>query len=211
MKETQTDAKIQTGYSFNKIHRRRTTYPVITRGERMNFIAMDFETANYQKHSACSLALVMVRNSKIVGEYATLIQPETNFSRKNIEIHGIHPEDVATAPKFPEVWEQIQQYYNPNSLIVAHNASFDTNVLAGCLDYYGLKQPNYLSLCTVQTSRKLYPEVTNHRLNTMCELLNIPLHHHHDALEDSRACAQILLHQEKYFGLTPLKKLVRMK
>ena len=45
----------------------------------MNFIAMDFETANYQKHSACSLALVMVRDSKIVGEYYTLIQPETDF------------------------------------------------------------------------------------------------------------------------------------
>ncbi len=45
----------------------------------MNFIAMDFETANYQKHSACSLALVMVQDSKIVGEYYTLIQPETEF------------------------------------------------------------------------------------------------------------------------------------
>ena len=49
----------------------------------MNFIAMDFETANYQKHSACSLALVMVRDSKVVGEYYTLIQPETDFFWKN--------------------------------------------------------------------------------------------------------------------------------
>lgn len=48
----------------------------------MNFIAMDFETANYQKHSACSLALVMVRNSQIVDEYYTLIKPETDFSGK---------------------------------------------------------------------------------------------------------------------------------
>lgn len=177
----------------------------------MNFIAMDFETANYQKHSACSLALVMVRDSKIVGEYYTLIQPETDFFWKNIQIHGIHPIDVAKAPKFPTVWQEIQQYYNQNSLIVAHNARFDTGILAGCLDYYGLEQPHYLSLCTVQTSRKLYPEIPNHRLNTMCDFLNIPLNHHHDALEDSRACANILLHQEKYFGVEPLKKLVLVK
>ncbi|MGX7197710.1 3'-5' exonuclease [Enterococcus olivae] len=177
----------------------------------MNFIAMDFETANYQKHSACSVALVMVRNSKIVGEYYTLIQPETDFFWRNIQIHGIHPTDVATAPKFPEVWQQIEQYYNKNSLIVAHNAGFDTGVLAGCLDYYGLKQPSYLSLCTVKTSRKLYPEVPNHKLNTMCDFLKIPLDNHHDALEDSRACANILLHQENYFGVEPLKKLVQMK
>lgn len=177
----------------------------------MNFVAMDFETANYQKYSACSLALVLVRNSQIVGEYYTLIQPETDFFWKNIQIHGIHPEDVATAPKFPEVWQQIQQYYTQNQLVVAHNAPFDTGVLAGCLDYYGLKKPNYLSLCTVQTSRKLYPEFANHRLNTVCQNLHISLEHHHDALEDSRACAKILLRQENDFGVAPLKKLVVSK
>ncbi|KAF1302398.1 3'-5' exonuclease [Enterococcus saccharolyticus] len=177
----------------------------------MNFIAMDFETANAQKHSACSLALVMVRNSQIVGEYYTLIKPETDFFWRNIQVHGIHPEDVKQAPKFPEVWETIAQYYNQHSLIVAHNAGFDTGVLAGCLDYYGLQQPSYLSLCTVKTSRKLYPEVPNHKLNTMCDFLNIPLNNHHDALEDSRACANILLHQERTFGVEPLKKLVLMK
>nr|HPR82028.1 exonuclease domain-containing protein [Enterococcus sp.] len=62
-----------------------------------------------------------------------------------------------------------------------------------------------------KTSRKLYPEIANHKLNTMCKLLDIPLNNHHDALEDSRACANILLHQEKMFGVEPLKKLVMMK
>lgn len=175
----------------------------------MNFIAMDFETANYKPYSACSLALVMVKNSQIVGEYYTLIKPETDFFWKNIQIHGIQPEDVADAPKFPEVWEQIQQYYLANRLIVAHNAGFDTKVLAGCLDYYQIQQPHYLSLCTVQTSRKLFPKMANHRLNTVCDALAIPLDNHHDALEDSRACAKILLHQEKHFGTDPLKKLVK--
>ena len=99
----------------------------------LNFIAMDFETANYQTHSACSLALVMVKNSQIVGEYYSLIKPETEFFWKNNQIHGIHPEDVENAPKFPEVWQEIQHYYQENRLIVAHNAGFDTKVLAGCL------------------------------------------------------------------------------
>ncbi|MGM0213373.1 3'-5' exonuclease [Enterococcus sp. AZ109] len=175
----------------------------------MNFIAMDFETANYQAHSACSLALVMVKNSQIVGEYYSLIQPETNFFWKNIQIHGIHPADVSDAPKFPAVWNEIQKYYRKDRLIVAHNAGFDTKVLAGCLDYYQLPQPHYLSLCTVQTSRKLFPKMYNHRLNTVCSELNIPLDNHHDALEDSRACAKILLHQEKHFGIDPLKELVK--
>lgn len=70
----------------------------------MNFVAMDFETANHQAHSACSLALVMVQNSQIVDEYYTLIQPETPFFWRNVQIHGIHQEDVRNAPKFPDVW-----------------------------------------------------------------------------------------------------------
>lgn len=177
----------------------------------MNFYAIDFETANYSKHSACSLALVKVENSRIVDEYYTLIQPETDFYWKNIQIHGIRPEDVVNAPKFPVVWNQIQQCFQENQLVVAHNASFDCGVLAGCLDYYGLAQPHYLSLCTVKTSRKLFPEMPNHRLNTVCEQLNIQLNNHHDALEDSRACAEILLYQEQQFGTEPLKKLVTVK
>ena len=43
----------------------------------MNFVAMDFETANGQWHSACSLALVVVRNDQIVDSFYTLIKPET--------------------------------------------------------------------------------------------------------------------------------------
>lgn len=174
----------------------------------MNFIAMDFETANFEKHSACSLALVMVQNSKIVGQYYSLIQPETYFHWKNVQIHGIRKEDVAQAPKFPEVWSDIEKYFQPNHLIVAHNAPFDCGVLQGCLDYYHLAPAHYLSLCTVKTSRRLFPEFPNHRLNTMCERLDIQLENHHNALDDSLACANILLKQEALFGTEPLKKLV---
>ena len=69
---------------------------VISQGgfTEMNFVAMDFETANHQPYSACSLALVMVKNSQIVDEFYTLIQPETPFFWRNVQIHGIHQEDV---------------------------------------------------------------------------------------------------------------------
>lgn len=175
----------------------------------MNFIAFDFETANAQKHSACSVALIMVQDDKIVGRYYSLIQPETDFHWRNIQIHGIQPEDVADAPKFPEVWQEIQDYFQENRLIVAHNATFDCGVLKGCLDYYGIEQPHYLSLCTVRTSKKLFPEFENHKLNTVSEKLGITLDNHHNALDDSLACANILLYQASHFGIDPLKKLVK--
>ncbi len=175
----------------------------------MNFIAYDFETANHQMHSACSIALVMVKNNEIVGSYYSLIKPETPFHPKNCEIHGIYPEDIIDAPSFVEVWHEINHYFKENRLIVAHNASFDNRVLAACLEYCGLPEAHFLSLCTVRTSRKLYKELPNHKLNTVSNYLGIDLKQHHHALDDSLACANILLKQASSFGVEPLKKLVK--
>ncbi len=63
----------------------------------------------------------------------------------------------------------------------------------------------------MKSSRRLFPEFPNHRLNTVCENLNIQLDHHHDALEDSRACAEILLYQEKKIRDRSIEKLVTIK
>lgn len=175
----------------------------------MNFIAMDFETANAKRYSACSLALVMVKQNQIVGRYYSLINPETDFHWKNIKIHGIKPDDVLDAPKFPEVWQNIQDYFDNEHLIVAHNAAFDNSVLKNCLAHYNLDLPHYLSLCTLRTSRKLLPNLENHRLNTVSSALGINLINHHHALDDSIACANILIQQEQTFGDQPLETLIK--
>ena len=81
----------------------------------MNFVAMDFETASGKRWSACSLSLVVVRQNQIVDEFYTLINPQTPFFWRNVQIHGIHEKDVANAPVFPEVWEHIQPFFVASS------------------------------------------------------------------------------------------------
>lgn len=176
----------------------------------IDFIAMDFETASFEKHSACSIALVVVRDNTVVDSFYSLIQPETQFNWKNIQIHGIQPEDVIDAPKFPDVWREISGYFSRDSVVIAHNAAFDNAILKGCLSYYGLPAPHYLSLCTVRTSRKLFPEFQNHKLNTVSQELNIPLDHHHNALDDSLACARILIYELENYGIEFIKPMVKL-
>lgn len=176
----------------------------------MNFVAMDFETANAKRYSAVSMGLVIVRNDIIVDEFYTLIKPDTYFDRRNTAIHGIHESDVQDAPTFPMVWEQINQFFTPNQLIVAHNASFDNSVLRETLAYYGKPAPHYLALDTLRTSRKLYPDLVNHKLNTLAAALQIDLNHHHNALDDTVAAAKILITQAKQFGVSPLKQFVKV-
>lgn len=176
----------------------------------MNFVAMDFETAGPERHSAVSLALVVVRNNQVVDEFYSLIKPETPFHWRNIQIHGIHEKDVVDAPKFPEIWQTIQQFYDQDKLVIAHNAPFDNGVLKSTLEYYGIPAPHYLSLDTARTSRKLFPEFPNHKLNTVAAELGINLEHHHNALDDSLAAANILIYEEEHFGPDQLKKMVKV-
>ncbi|WP_283678124.1 3'-5' exonuclease [Lentilactobacillus sp. Marseille-Q4993] len=175
----------------------------------MNFVAMDFETANRKRASACSLALTVVKDNQIADELYSLINPEVDFDWRNIQVHGIHEADVADAPTFPELWDHINSLFGTNRLVVAHNASFDNSVLRKSLERYGIETPHFLSLDTLRTSKQFYPDLENHKLNTLCDALNITLEHHHNALDDSVACANILIHQQNQFGSEQLMPFVK--
>lgn len=164
----------------------------------MDFIAIDFETANNNYNSACALGLVMVKNNKIVDSKYYLIQPPTlKFNPKNIEIHGISPDDVRDKPKFPKVWKEISQYFDNTNYVVAHNARFDMSVLKICLKDYNLNIPDFKYVCSMVISgkavRKLGYYAKDYRtLDDISKLFNIELNHH-NALSDANACAQIVL------------------
>lgn len=174
----------------------------------MNFIAMDFETANRFPESACSLALVMIRNNRIVDRFYTVINPQMPFDSQNIKIHQITATDVQNAPTMAEVWPQIKKLYQPGMLVAAHNARFDTRVMKMSLARYNIEAPHYLVIDTLATSKIFEPELPNHKLDTMSEALNINLWHHHNALSDSEACAEILIKQNQKFGDDAIKKLI---
>src|SRR5690554_3348114 len=115
-----------------------------------DFIAIDFETANQDNRSACSIGLVAVKNNNIVETYSTLIKPRYSyFDKKNISIHGITPESIKDAPSFPEVWSDIKDYFNGESIIVAHNATFDMSVLKLNLLDYELDIPDFDYVCSI--------------------------------------------------------------
>lgn len=176
-----------------------------------DFVVIDFETASAQRHSAVSLALVVVRDGEIVDKFYSLLQPSTPFSEQNSRIHGIYPQDVIDAPDFSEVWPYISNFFTDDQLVVAHNAAFDAGVLSATLQYFDLQVPAYRLLDTVRTSRRVHPELTNHKLNTVAAHLQIPLAQHHNALDDASATANILLAQIQSVGSTALADLIKFQ
>lgn len=158
-----------------------------------DFVAIDFETATSNRNSPCSLGLTVVREGQIVGCQEYLIKPVYDtFNPICVRIHGIKETDVEDAPPFDVLWSTIAEYF-AESLVVAHNASFDIGVLRSTLDLYDIPYPSLYYLCTEKISRKKWTNLINYRLDTICRHLDIPLENHHNAAEDSYACANILL------------------
>ena len=155
-----------------------------------NFLAIDFETANQSRDSACSLGLVRVEKNKIVHKEVHLIQPPYRDFMFTY-IHGITWKDVASAPTFQELWKDIASHFEGIDFLVAHNAKFDAGVLKACCERYQITMPTPSFKCTVQVARSqwnIYPT----KLPDVCRHLDIKLNHH-EALSDALACAHIML------------------
>lgn len=158
----------------------------------MRYTAIDFETANSSMLSACSIGIVVFEDGVPLRETITLIRPPEQFGKfnwYNVRIHGIKASMVQDAPTFDQLWEEIHGDIE-GQLIVCHNAAFDTVVLCRLLEYYGIDIPTFQYVCTVKVSQLLWPEMENHKLNTVCSGLGISLNHH-EALSDARACGLI--------------------
>ncbi len=156
-----------------------------------NFTAIDFETANYPRASACAVAVVRVRDGEIADSWYTLLKPPPGMEilRSFTAIHGITNAQVGQAPTFDAAWPALRDFIGDDTL-VAHNAPFDRGVLRACLDYYGIDFPTPRFECTVVLSRRAWPSLGNHRLDTVSAHLGISLRHH-EALSDAMACARI--------------------
>ncbi|WP_164779637.1 TerD family protein [Paenibacillus kobensis] len=157
----------------------------------MDFVAIDFETANSNRSSACSVGLVEIRGGMIVNNQSWLIDPEQHFDSLNIGIHGITPAMVRGKPTFQKLWPTIRPMLE-GKRVIAHNASFDMSVLRYCLDRYAIPYPTLEYYCTYLLSKKLLPDLPAYRLNDLAKLHFIPLNHH-DALDDAKACAILMI------------------
>ncbi len=156
-----------------------------------NFAAIDFETANNERSSVCSVGIVIVRNGCITDTFYSLINPEPHYYHYRCsQVHGLTREDTEDAPVFPIVWRQIEPMIEGLPL-VAHNRPFDESCLKAVFRVYQMDYPDYEFLDTLRISRRVFPELPNHQLHTVAARCGYRLDNHHHALADAEACAWI--------------------
>lgn len=160
----------------------------------MRLCVIDFETANQHMASACAIGVLVIEDGMVVEEYATLIQPHPaydHFDQFNIQIHHITPDMVKDAPTFASIYPDLLLRMD-DCILMAHNAAFDMAVLRSLIHTYGLKKPKVTYVDSLEVARRCFPQLRNHKLNTVCDHLDISLNHH-DALSDARGSALIAL------------------
>jgi DNA polymerase-3 subunit epsilon len=159
------------------------------------FVAIDFETADYEPDSACAVALVRVEGNRIVERrHALLRPPRRNFVFSYL--HGISWERVKEEPTFAVAWPALRRILKGANFLAAHNSSFDGLVLRTCCQAAGLDLPPQPFLCTVALARRvlgIYPT----KLPDVCAKLRLRLKHH-DPCSDAEACARIVLEARKW-------------
>lgn len=157
------------------------------------FAAIDLETANGKRSSICSIGIAILEDDWVVDSIYTLVRPTPNFyTRWTTAIHGLTAEDTNDALCFEEAWESIAPKLKDLPL-VAHNSPFDEGCLKAAHEVYDLAYPKYPFYCTCRLSRKMYPFLVNHQLQTVAAHCGYDLTRHHNAMADAYACAHIAL------------------
>lgn len=181
---------------------------------KLDYIAIDFETANYYKNSACSVGLVRLIDGKETDSVYSLIHPAKMYfiPEWTETIHHISYDDVRDKPYFPEVWDTIVMPFinkTPDIPLVAHNENmFDMPVIKNCCEYFGMEVPKLEYFDSLIVAKKTWPDLESHRLTALGEYFKIE-YLAHDALEDSRTCGQIIKFAADKWGVNSIEELLK--
>jgi len=161
-------------------------------GVAMNFVAIDVETANADMASICQIGLAKYENSVLSEEWKSYVDPEDYFDGINVSIHGIDESAVKGAPTFPEVINTLCSFMD-NTVVLSHT-HFDRVAMHQAAKRYDVRAPVSTWLDSARVARRAWQEFARkgYGLYNVCNTLGYDFKHH-DALEDAKAAAHILL------------------
>ncbi|MDE0269167.1 MAG: exonuclease domain-containing protein [Acidimicrobiaceae bacterium] len=159
----------------------------------LTFNSIDVETANADRSSICQIGVVHVQDGEIKDQWETLINPEDWFDPLNISIHGIDEKDTRNSPTLPDVRNELRRRLR-GSVLVSHS-SFDHVAFERAMSRYNLEQLQVTWLDSTRVVRRAWPERygrSGYGLKNVARDLDISFKHH-DAQEDARAVAELML------------------
>ena len=175
----------------------------------MEFVAVDFETANGSRASVCQVGVERVVDGVIAERQCWLVTPPTgadDFAPANVRVHGIDAEAVRGAVSWAEAAEQLVRLVG-TSPVVAHNAAFDAGVYAAACAHEGLVPTEWEWVDSLAVAER-FIDSNRRDLPSVAHALGLPPFSHHDAGADATATADVVLELGRRFGATTLGDLL---
>lgn len=161
--------------------------------DRMSFVAIDVETANSDPSSICQIGIADYRQGELIEEWTTLVDPNVDFNPVNTSVHGIRSDDVHHAPSLTEIHEKVSTILN-GRIVVSHS-QFDRNAMQKAFRKENLPQLTCRWLDSARVVRATWSQCARkgYGLQAVCQMIGYEFRHH-DALEDAKAAAHVMLH-----------------
>lgn len=156
------------------------------------FHAIDVETANVDRASICQIGIVHVQDGEITDQWQTLVNPDAWFDPLNISIHGINKDRVRNSPSISDIRGELDRL--SESILISHT-SYDRVALERALKKHNLEPLHVTWLDSARIVRRAWPDQygkSGRGLKNVAADLDITFNHH-DALEDARAAAEVVL------------------
>jgi len=191
----------------------------------MDFIAIDFETANQKYFSPCQVGITVVEDFQITHEMSTYIYVNPDkfigiellddklFGDRQYGVHKIKEFMVKDSPEFDEIYKLKLKDLINKFPVIAHNTNFDIGVLQQTLNLYDINLPQQKFVCTQKISKKIQSKFgfeNNELKNVYKAILGKPLPNHHDAKYDARGCAEIAIKLFKDFSVTNFNQITEV-
>ena len=157
------------------------------------YVVFDVETTGL---SAIYNDLIQVAASKmykgnIVAEFDEFINPGHPLSAFTTELTGITDDHVKNAKPLVQVLKEFQEFCK-DTVLVAHNATFDVSFMNANYERHGLPKITQPVIDTLEFARNLYPEYKRHGLGPLTKRFGVALEHHHMANYDAEATGRLL-------------------
>ena len=177
------------------------------RGQNLDdtYVVFDIETTGLskEKEMITEIGAVKVADGKIIDRFSTFVNPQRPISAEITKLTGITDDMVKDAPTIENVLPEFLKFCE-DTVLVAHNASFDTGFIRIAAERAGLEELHHTIVDTLELARALLPELNKHKLDIVCEHLGVTLNGHHRAVNDAEATAEVFI---KFLDMLAEKKI----
>lgn len=177
--------------------------PIVTRPDSRKladatYVVFDIETTGLSvlDNKIIEIAGTKMKDSQVIDRFSSFVNPHERIPYHITQLTNITDEMVVGAPDLEDVLPKFVEFVG-DSVLVAHNATFDMGFIQHYCKQLGLGELSNPSLDTLEMARMLYPTLKNHRLNTLADKFKVSLENHHRAIDDAEALGSILFHMIK--------------